>query len=174
MAAHKPWKKLAMKLTMAEKGLEYIICPPDVPSMDVWYEAFTCVLATLVTCHYTSNMWSDRFCIHLTYRPNVCGELKVYLDRGSLSTWVTKHGILHKTQLAYFDNDSTLDRPVGCHLLKQATTVTMVGVKDASDYTWNAQHQCTESALYTLGSRGKISPEKRTGCRCHVLSTTTC
>ena len=58
--------------------------------------------------------------------PRVSGELKIYLDRGSLSTWVTKHGILHKTQLAYFDNDSSLLQPGGSFALKQATTVSMV------------------------------------------------
>ena len=59
-------------------------------------------------------------------RPRVTGELKVYLDRGSLSTWVTKHGMLHKTQLAYFDNETSLAKPGGIFLLKQATTVSMV------------------------------------------------
>lgn len=59
-------------------------------------------------------------------RPRVAGELKVYLDRGSLSTWVTKYGVLHKTQLAYFDNEASLANPGGVFLLKQATTVSMV------------------------------------------------
>lgn len=59
-------------------------------------------------------------------RPRVAGELKVYLDRGSLSTWVTKYGVLHKTQLAYFDNEASLAKPGAVFLLKQATTVSMV------------------------------------------------
>eukprot|EP01046_Picozoa_sp_COSAG06_P010314 COSAG06_NODE_562_length_14275_cov_28.599041_8_plen_117_part_00 len=45
------------------------------------------------------------------FSPRVTGELKVYLDRGSLSTWVTKYGLLHKTQLAYFDNEASLNTP---------------------------------------------------------------
>ncbi len=48
MADHKPWKKHAMRLTMVEKGLQYIICPPDVNSMDVWYDAFSCVAQALI------------------------------------------------------------------------------------------------------------------------------
>ena len=76
VSEHKPWKKFAMRLSLGPK-LEYIVCPPDQNSMDIWYEAF---------------------------EPRVKGELKVYLDRGSLSTWVTKWGQLHKTQLEYYDN----------------------------------------------------------------------
>ena len=79
VSEHKPWKKFAMRLDLGPK-LEYIICPPDQNSMDIWYEAF---------------------------EPRVKGELKVYLDRGSLSTWVTKWGQLHKTQLEYYDNKQT-------------------------------------------------------------------
>ena len=81
VSEHKPWKKFAMRLDLGPK-LEYIICPPDQNSMDIWYEAF---------------------------EPRVKGELKVYLDRGSLSTWVTKWGQLHKTQLEYYDNKQTAD-----------------------------------------------------------------
>ena len=43
MADHKPWKKHAMRVTLSEKALQYIICPRDLNSMDVWHDAFTCV-----------------------------------------------------------------------------------------------------------------------------------
>ena len=88
-------------------------------------------------------------------RPRVAGELKVYLDRGSLSTWVTKYGVLHKTQLAYFDNEASLAKKKtgAVFLLKQATTVSMV----RGSRQFALLCMSLESRPCVAGTRGEVS-----------------
>lgn len=87
----------------------------------------------------------------------------MYLDRGSLSTWVSKYGILHKTQLAWFDNATSLSKPGGSCLLKQASSVSLVR---SDTRFWGLLHRAArnrsqERARRLAGPRRQISPAQR-------------